>query len=338
MSDAIGRDSVGPVPSPDSEAAGLRHAGSGDPAYNATHVNDVGRVPSHGAVVGRLPSAGADAVFVPPHGDSSPPHGTFIPAPSEPLPRRLRRLHRVWPDHDGNISYLLTLCVADRTPVLNNELTFEHLVAFLLDSPTRYNWFGRRFVVMPDHVHLIARMGQNAVRLGQWIKALKAVVGGLERREERPVGAPGLPAVASSADVGRVPQHGVPAVGRAPSHGVPAVGRVPSHGVPVPSQDVGRVPPRGDHEFTRIQRPWRWQAGYHDHKFRTPESESRKWEYVCLNPVRYGLVKRPEEWPYGGEMFYNAADGPRLVRGTPPLLETGMLIEEAPVGISRPGN
>lgn len=296
MSDAIGRDSVGPVRSPDSEAAGLRHAGSGDPAYNATRINDVGRVPSHG--------------------DSSPPHGIPIPAPTEPLPRRLRRLHRVWPDRDGNISYLLTLCVADRTPVLNNELTFERLVAFLLNSPTRYNWFGRRFVVMPDHVHLIARMGQNAVRLGQWIKALKAVVGGLERREERPVRAPDLPAVASSADVGRVP----------------------SHGVPVPSQDVGRVPPRGDHEFTRIQRPWRWQASYHDHKFRTPESESRKWEYVCLNPVRYGLVKRPEEWPYGGEIFYDAADGPRLVRGTPPLLETGMLIEEAPVGISRPGN
>ena len=32
-------------------------------------------------------------------------------------------------------------------------------------------------------------MGHEAVRLGQWIKALKAVVGGLERREERPVSA-----------------------------------------------------------------------------------------------------------------------------------------------------
>jgi hypothetical protein len=84
------------------------------------------------------------------------------------------------------------------------------------------------------------------------------------------------------------------------------VGRVPSHGVPVPS--TGATP--------------------HDHKFRTPESEARKWEYVCLNPVRYGLVKRPEEWPFGGEIFYDDAGGPQLVRGTPPLLERGMLIEE----------
>ena len=92
---------------------------------------------------------------------------------------------------------------------------------------------------------------------------------------------------------------------------------------------------RPPHEFTRIPRSWCWQDGFHDHKFRTPKSESRKWEYVCLNPVRYHLVQRPEEWPYGGEIFYEDATGPRLVRGTPPLLETGILIEED--GTSREG-
>ena len=114
------------------------------------------------------------------------------------------------------------------------------------------------------------------------------------------------------------------------------VGRVPLPGVPV----VGSLPPpretgsplvastNHEPEFTCIKRVWRWQDSYHDHKFRTPESESRKWEYVCLNPVRYGLVKRPEEWPFGGEIFYDDGGGPRLVRGTPPLLEMGMLIEE----------
>jgi REP element-mobilizing transposase RayT len=204
---------------------------------------------------------------------------------------------------DGNISYLLTICVDGRARVLDNEITFERLVAFLLDSSTRYHWFGRRFVIMPDHIHLIAHMGHEAVRLGQWVKALKAVLGGLERRDERrdaarPVGAPGLQGAAS---------------------GDAAYNK--------PSADVGRLPPAGagpvPREFTRIQREWRWQQGFHDHKFRTPESESRKWEYVCLNPVRDGLVQRPEEWPFAGEIFYDEADGPRLIRGTPPLLETG---------------
>ena len=152
-------------------------AGCGHAAYNGT-LGDVGRVP--------------------PRGD---------PTPDESPPRRLRRLHRVWPDRDGNISYLLTLCVDGRGRVLDDEATFQRLTAFLLDSTSRYRWFPRRFVVMPDHIHLIAHQGPEAVRWGQWIKALKAVVGGLERRVdcawespvgERPVGgAPG-------------PQHAVP--------------------------------------------------------------------------------------------------------------------------------
>jgi REP element-mobilizing transposase RayT len=298
-SSAIGNPAQPPAalgnPPPNTSKA---DAGSGDPAYNATR-RDVGRVPSHGV-------------------------------PDQP-PRRLRRLHRVWPDRDGIISYLLTICVDGRGRVLDNETTFERLISFLLDSPTRYRWFGRRFVIMPDHIHLITHMGHDAIRLGQWIKALKAVVGGLERRGECPVGTPGLqpPDAASGdaaynttspADVGRVPSHGAAPTGRKKSA---RVGRLPSTG-----GVVGRVPPHGDHEFTRIKRAWRWQDGYHDHKFRTPESESRKWEYVCLNPVRAGLVKRPEEWPFGGEIFYDETGGPRLVRGTPPLLETGMLIEE----------
>ncbi len=267
----------------------------------------VGRVPSAGVTVGRVPSRGVDARGVPSNG-----------VPDEPPPRRLRRLHRVWPDRDGNISYLLTMCVEGRAHVLDNEPTFDRLVSFLLDSATRYRWFGRRFVIMPDHIHLIAHVGRDAVRLGQWIKALKAVVGGLERRGVRPVGTPGLQDATPDAASGDAAYNATsPAVvGRLPPAGVP-VGRVPSHGVPKP-----------DHEFTRIKRAWRWQDGYHDHKFRTPESEQRKWEYICLNPVCAGLVKRPEDWPYAGEIFYDEPAGPQLVRGTPPLLEIGMLIEE----------
>jgi REP element-mobilizing transposase RayT len=205
------------------------------------------------------------------------------------------------------------MCVDGRGRVLDNETMFERFVAFLLDSPKRYDWFGRRFVVMPDHIHLIVHQGHDAIRLGQWIKALKAVVSGLERRAERPVRTPGQQSAASGDAADNKP----PVV----------VGWLPSVG-------------EGAHEFTRIKRSWRWQAGYHDHKFRSPESEQRKWEYVCLNPVRAGLVKHPEEWPFGGEIFYDEAGGPRLVRGTPPLLETGMLIQEdggsTPRGGTRP--
>jgi putative transposase len=45
-----------------------------------------------------------------------------------------------------------------------------------------------------------------------------------------------------------------------------------------------------------------WQPGSFDHLLRHSESYAQKWEYVWQNPVRAGLVDRPEAWPYQGEI------------------------------------
>jgi putative transposase len=45
-----------------------------------------------------------------------------------------------------------------------------------------------------------------------------------------------------------------------------------------------------------------WQPGFHDHLLRSDESYSGKWDYLFQNPVRAGLVCRPEDWPFGGEI------------------------------------
>jgi len=44
-----------------------------------------------------------------------------------------------------------------------------------------------------------------------------------------------------------------------------------------------------------------WQPTFFDHVLRSEESYSEKWEYVCQNPVRAGLVKESDDWPYHGE-------------------------------------
>ena len=46
-----------------------------------------------------------------------------------------------------------------------------------------------------------------------------------------------------------------------------------------------------------------WQKGFFDHVLRSGESYSEKWIYVRDNPVRTGLAKDWEEWPYRGEIF-----------------------------------
>ena len=43
---------------------------------------------------------------------------------------------------------------------------------------------------------------------------------------------------------------------------------------------------------------WEWQSGSFDRLLRSDESLHSKWTYLEENPVRAGLVKNPEDWPY----------------------------------------
>jgi putative transposase len=45
-----------------------------------------------------------------------------------------------------------------------------------------------------------------------------------------------------------------------------------------------------------------WQRVFFDHLLRSAESYRQKWNYVRQNPVGAGLVAKPEDWPYAGEI------------------------------------
>jgi REP element-mobilizing transposase RayT len=49
-------------------------------------------------------------------------------------------------------------------------------------------------------------------------------------------------------------------------------------------------------------RPPHWEKGFFDHVIRSSESYEKKWLYVRNNPVRAGLVRLAEDWPYAGEI------------------------------------
>ena len=51
-----------------------------------------------------------------------------------------------------------------------------------------------------------------------------------------------------------------------------------------------------------VKAPRLWQPGFFDHILRSDESYAEKWNYVCDNPVRAGLVKTANDWPYQGEI------------------------------------
>src|SRR5205814_7592098 len=39
-------------------------------------------------------------------------------------------------------------------------------------------------------------------------------------------------------------------------------------------------------------------SGIFDHRLRHDESEAEKFEYIRQNPVRAGLIREEDEWPY----------------------------------------
>ena len=41
-----------------------------------------------------------------------------------------------------------------------------------------------------------------------------------------------------------------------------------------------------------------WQSDFFEHRLRTDESAREKADYILANPVRAGLVTRPEDWPH----------------------------------------
>jgi REP element-mobilizing transposase RayT len=47
-----------------------------------------------------------------------------------------------------------------------------------------------------------------------------------------------------------------------------------------------------------------WQKGFFDHLLRSDESYSEKWNYVRNNPVRAGLVRDADDWPFSGFVHY----------------------------------
>ncbi len=88
------------------------------------------------------------------------------------LPDRahLRRLSNVWIE---NPIYFLTVCVAQRRPLLTKRGIAEALRSAWAQSPELHRWAVGRYVIMPDHVHFFARAYPDAKPLSGLIRDWK---------------------------------------------------------------------------------------------------------------------------------------------------------------------
>jgi putative transposase len=130
----------------------------------------------------------------------------------------------VWLPWEQSVIYFVTICVADRRPVLANENAFA---AFKNAAAKLRDWTVLAAILMPDHLHVIAAPTiDRDAKVGNFSAAIKRWM-----RQE-------------------------------------------------------------------LNASWKWQPGSFDRLLRSDESLHDKWLYVEENPVRAGLVKRWEDWPY----------------------------------------
>jgi putative transposase len=57
----------------------------------------------------------------------------------------------------------------------------------------------------------------------------------------------------------------------------------------------------------RRERGELWQARFFDRALRTVKEYNDKVEYIHLNPVKAGLVRRPEDWPWSSVREYSGS-------------------------------
>ncbi len=120
--------------------------------------------------------------------------------------------------------YFVTICVANRKPVLANENAF---IAFKNAVAKLHYWTVLAAILMPDHLHVIAvPTADREAKIGNFAAGIKRWM-----RQE-------------------------------------------------------------------LNASWKWQPGCFDRLLRSNESLHGKWLYVEENPVRAGLVKHWQDWPY----------------------------------------
>jgi putative transposase len=95
------------------------------------------------------------------------------------------RLHRLEKIFTRTPLYFLTLCSHDRAQFLANEEIHAAFRTFC-EHASPHGVFVGGYVIMPDHVHVFASIGESAVALSGWVKSLKNTLSKTLRQQNHP--------------------------------------------------------------------------------------------------------------------------------------------------------
>lgn len=84
-------------------------------------------------------------------------------------PPRLRWIFTEYP------IYYITACSYHRRRILDRPDVHNSFVHFA-SSATKYGVHVGRYVIMPDHIHLLARFGPESISVSMWMKSVKNAI------------------------------------------------------------------------------------------------------------------------------------------------------------------
>src|ERR1017187_5330469 len=96
--------------------------------------------------------------------------------PTPRYPRRPPRLPTVFDAHRDAPVYFVTFCTHQRKPWLARSNLHAAFLAFIQCGWNEHRIAVGRYVIMPDHIHLLVS-GGPAFNLGDWVKLLKQCLG-----------------------------------------------------------------------------------------------------------------------------------------------------------------
>ena len=175
----------------------------------------------------------------------------------------------------------VNVCTKDRRPVLACE--DGHRLCRDVWSAAD-SWCVGKYLVMPDHIHLFCAPGRVPMpSLCRWVEYWKSRIAAQWPSAGNPggsaVGVGGTGSFPSIGNLGTDDTEVVPPDARGGTGSVPSVGNA------------------GNVAFKL------WQRDFWDTQMRSREQYEEKLAYVRLNPVRKGLARTAEDWPYQGRLF-----------------------------------
>jgi putative transposase len=198
-----------------------------------------------------------------------------MPAPRHP--RRPPRLPTVFDAYRDAPVYFVTFCTHERKPRLARTNVHEAFLAFIHRGWDEQRIAVGRYVIMPDHVHLLVSGGAD-FNLGEWVKLLKQCLGKATNASRRDAA---------------TPDTATPTPMRRPN--------TSRRDVATPGKAVRTASESTSHRDVATPGSRLWQEGFFDHLIRGDEKLGSVWEYVRKNPETAGLAEAPEDWPYQGE-------------------------------------